>query len=63
MDAMAEAERILLDDVAILLKFEAAGLYVHNPRLTGIVRHVIGPDPDYSYARIEEPERGARARL
>jgi oligopeptide transport system substrate-binding protein len=63
MDAMAEAERILLDDVAVLLKFEAAGLYVHSPRLTGIVRHVIGPDPDYSYARIEEPEGGARAGL
>jgi hypothetical protein len=63
MDAMAEAERVLLDDVAVLLKFEAAGLYVHSPRLTGIVRHAIGPDPDYSYARIEEPERGASARL
>jgi hypothetical protein len=63
MDAMAEAERILLDDVAVLLKSEAAGVYVHSARLTGIVRHVVGPDPDYSHARLEDPERGASARL
>jgi oligopeptide transport system substrate-binding protein len=63
MDAMAAAERILLDDVAVLLKSEAAGVYVHSPRLTGIVRHVVGPDPDYSYARLEDPERGPSARL
>jgi oligopeptide transport system substrate-binding protein len=63
MDAMAAAERILLDDVAVLLKSEATGLYVHSPRVTGIVRHVVGPDPDYSYARIEDPERGPRAGL
>jgi oligopeptide transport system substrate-binding protein len=63
MDAMAEAERILLDDVAVLLKTEAGGVYVHSPRLTGIVRHQIGPDPDWSHARIEEPEREASARL
>ncbi len=54
MDAMAEAERILLDDVGILPKSEAASVYVHGPRLTGIVRHVVGPDPDYTHARIEE---------
>jgi oligopeptide transport system substrate-binding protein len=54
MDAMAQAERILLDDVAVLLKSEAAGVYVHSSRLTGIVRHVVGPDPDYSHARIED---------
>jgi oligopeptide transport system substrate-binding protein len=63
MDAMAAAERILLEDVAVLLKSEAAGVYVHSPRLTGIVRHVVGPDPDYSHARLEAPERGPSARL
>ena len=54
MEAMAEAERILLEDVAILPKAEAASIYVVSPRLTGIVRHVVGPDPDYTRARIEE---------
>jgi oligopeptide transport system substrate-binding protein len=63
MDAMAEAERILLDQVAVLLKSEAAGVYVHSPRVNGIVRHVVGPDPDYSHARIENEEGGPSARL
>jgi oligopeptide transport system substrate-binding protein len=53
MDAMAEAERLLLDDVAVLVKSEAGSVYVHSPRLSGIVRHVIGPDPDYSHARVD----------
>jgi ABC-type oligopeptide transport system substrate-binding subunit len=54
MEAMARAERILLADVAILPTSETASIYVHSPRLTGIVRHVVGPDPDYSQARIVE---------
>ncbi len=53
MDAMAAAERILLDDAGILPTSEAGSVYVHSKRLTGIVRHVVGPDPDYSHARIE----------
>jgi oligopeptide transport system substrate-binding protein len=63
MEAMAQAERILLDDVAVLLKSEAGGVYVHSPRLTGIVRHVVGPDPDYSHARVEGAEGAPRAGL
>jgi oligopeptide transport system substrate-binding protein len=63
MDAMAEAERILLDDVGILLKSEAATVYVHNPRLTGIVRHVVGPDPDFTHARFVRDEEKPRAGL
>lgn len=53
MDAMAEAERILLDDVGIMPTSEAGSVYVHSPRLTGVVRHVVGPDPDFTRARIE----------
>jgi oligopeptide transport system substrate-binding protein len=53
MDAMAAAERILLDDAAILPTSEAGLVYVHDKRLTGVVRHVVGPDPDYTQARIE----------
>ena len=54
MEAMAEAERILLDDVGILPKSETASIYVVSPRVTGIVRHVVGPDPDYTRVRIGE---------
>jgi oligopeptide transport system substrate-binding protein len=54
MDAMAEAERILLDEVAILPKSEAGSIYLVSPRLTGVVRHVVGPDPDYTQARLQD---------
>jgi oligopeptide transport system substrate-binding protein len=54
MDAMAEAERILLDDVAVLPTSEAASVYVHAPRLSGVVRNVVGPDPDYTRARVSD---------
>jgi oligopeptide transport system substrate-binding protein len=54
MDAMARAERMLLDDVAILPMSEAARVYVVSPRLVGVVRRVVGTDPDYSSARIED---------
>jgi hypothetical protein len=50
---MAAAERILLDDAGILPTSEAGSVYVHSKRLTGVIRHVVGPDPDYTRARIE----------
>jgi len=52
MDAMAEAERILMDDVAILPTSEGAAVYVVSPRVTGIVRHMVGTDPDFTRARV-----------
>jgi oligopeptide transport system substrate-binding protein len=52
MDAMAAAERILLDQVVILPKSEAGSIYVVSPRLVGVVRNVVGPDPDYTHARL-----------
>ncbi|MBI5440725.1 MAG: peptide ABC transporter substrate-binding protein [Deltaproteobacteria bacterium] len=54
IEAMARAERILLDEVGILPKSETAVIYVVSPRLTGIVRHVVGPDPDYTGAVIRD---------
>jgi oligopeptide transport system substrate-binding protein len=52
MDAMAAAERIALDDLAVLPTVERSTIYAHGRRVTGIVRHVVGPDPDYTSARI-----------
>ncbi len=54
MDAMAEAERIALADVAVLPMYERVNIYAQARRVHGIVRHVIGPDPDYTFATIEE---------
>jgi hypothetical protein len=53
MDAMAEAERVLLEEEAILPQYERSIVYVHDPRLVGMVRHVTQPDPDYNFARFE----------
>jgi oligopeptide transport system substrate-binding protein len=60
MDAMAAAERIAFDDVAVLPLYERTLIYVHSRRVDGIVRHQIGPDPDYTFATVEPGER-ARA--
>ena len=56
MDAMAAAERILLDDVAILPTSEGGAVYTRSPRLSGVVRHMVGTDPDYTRARFERGE-------
>ena len=60
MDAMAAAEKIALDELPVLPTFERAIIYVHSPRVNGIVRHVIGPDPDFTFATVEEPAATAR---
>jgi oligopeptide transport system substrate-binding protein len=52
MPAMAEAERLLLDDVAILPMAEAGSVYLQSPRLSGVVRSVVGTDPDFTRARL-----------
>lgn len=54
MAAMAEAERLALGDVAVLPTHETTVIYAHNPRVSGIVRHVVGPDPDYTFVTIQE---------
>ncbi len=54
MDAMAQAERIALDDVPFLLTYERTRIWAHQPRVRGIVRHVVGPDPDFVFASILE---------
>jgi oligopeptide transport system substrate-binding protein len=52
MAAMAEAERIALDELAVLPTYETVIIYAHQPRLSGVVRHVVGPDPDFTFATI-----------
>ena len=52
MAAMAEAERVALDDVAAIPTFERAVVYAYARRVNGIVRHSLGPDPDYTAATV-----------
>lgn len=52
MDAAAELQRIIREDVAVLPMAETGSAYVQHPRLKGVVRRVLGADPDYTYAYI-----------
>ncbi len=52
MDAMAAAEKIMLDDVAILPKYERVQIFVTHDRLKGVQRKQIGADPDLTAATV-----------
>jgi len=54
MAAFGEIQRLLFEDVVILPEYERGQVYVVDPRLQGLVRRVIGPDPDFTHAWIEE---------
>lgn len=52
MDAMGAAQQILFDEAVLLPQYEQGIIYLLHPRVKGVVRQVIGPDPDFSYARV-----------
>jgi len=52
MDAFAAIQRIISDDAVVLPNYERGFVFVINPRLEGVVRRVVGADPDYTHAFI-----------
>jgi len=54
MDAMGEVQRIVAEDVVVLPEYEQGVVYLQNSKLRGVVRRVVGSDPDYTYARVIE---------
>ncbi len=52
MDAMSAAEKIALEDQAVLITYERAVVYLKQDWVQGVVRHVVGPDPDFTFAKI-----------
>jgi oligopeptide transport system substrate-binding protein len=52
MDAFGAIQKIVQEDVVIIPSYERGLVYVRNPRLNGIVRRVVGADPDYTSAYI-----------
>jgi oligopeptide transport system substrate-binding protein len=50
--AAAEMQRILVEDVPILPTAETSSAYLLHPKLKGVVRRVVGHDPDFTYARV-----------
>ncbi len=53
MEAFARMQQILYDEVVLLPHYERGQSYVTHPQLKGLVRRVVGADPDLRYARIE----------
>ncbi|MEQ8858731.1 MAG: peptide ABC transporter substrate-binding protein [Pseudomonadales bacterium] len=54
MEAFGEIQRILLENAVILPDYERGLVYVVDPQLKGMVRRVVGPDPDLTNVRIVE---------
>ncbi len=54
MAAMADAEKIALDELAVLPTNERSVIWTHHERLQGVGRSIIGMDPDFTYASIVE---------
>lgn len=54
LDDMAAAERIALDDVAVLPLYEQATVYAESRWVHGILRRRFGTDPDFTYATVSE---------
>jgi len=54
MDAADKLQKMIIEDVPILPLAETGSAYVQNPRLRGVVRRVLGADPDYTFSRVVE---------
>ena len=54
MDAMGRVQDILFEDAVILPQYEQGVIYLVHDRLKGMVRRVVGADPDFTYARVVE---------
>ncbi len=52
MQAGAELQRIIIDDVPLLPTAETGSAYLQHAKLKGVIRRVIGQDPDYTFARV-----------
>ncbi|MBX9767771.1 MAG: peptide ABC transporter substrate-binding protein, partial [Bdellovibrionales bacterium] len=54
MSAMAEAERIVLEQHPIIPLYERTIMYTHSEKISGVVRRVAGFDPDFTYVRLSD---------
>ncbi|MBU6376581.1 MAG: peptide ABC transporter substrate-binding protein [Bdellovibrionales bacterium] len=59
MDAMAAAERLLLDEQPILPLYESSVIYTQSDELFGVRRNSVGFDPDYTEATVQRQNSGA----
>lgn len=50
--AAAEMQRIIVEEVPVLPTAETGSAYLVHPKLKGMVRRVLGQDPDFTYAKV-----------
>lgn len=53
-DALAEAERIAVSEVAVLPLYEGASVWLVSAPVRGILHRRFGTDPDFTYATVDE---------
>ncbi|MFT4676545.1 MAG: oligopeptide transport system substrate-binding protein [Patiriisocius sp.] len=52
MDAMAKLQDIIFEEAVVLPQYEQGVIYLMHDKIRGVVRRVVGADPDYTYARV-----------
>jgi oligopeptide transport system substrate-binding protein len=52
MDAMGQAQDILFEDAVVLPQYEQGVIYLMHAKLKGVVRRVVGMDPDFIHAEV-----------
>lgn len=52
LEAFAQMQRLLIEDVPLLMTYENALAYVQHPQLQGVNRSIFGGDPNFRYARV-----------
>ncbi len=52
MEAAAKLQQIIIDDLPILPTAETGSAYLQHDKLKGVIRRVVGPDPDFTFARV-----------
>lgn len=54
MEAMAQAEKIVLEELPIIPLYERTIMFTHAEKVSGIVRRVAGFDPDFTWVKLPE---------
>lgn len=52
LQAMSDAEKVLVEEAPIAPYYQQFRVYTQNPRLLGVLRRSVGADPDFYYAKI-----------
>ena len=54
MSEMGAAEKVLLEELPMIATYERTIMYSHTDKMQGILRRVIGADPDFTHAKVVE---------